>query len=126
MALEQDIAALVAASDNLTQAVEQKIAHIDQKVDQSESDFRQWRTSVQAKDINGEALYKSVIDLTGLSTDHFYPVWWSMPSNREGETQLTICRNYADDAGLAPFGGGCCAYCRVKFTVRRHRDPLEW
>ena len=61
---------------------------------------------MQAKDINGRALYKQDIDLTGLPTDVFYPVWWTMPGNDAGETEITISRIFARDSEKAPFGEG--------------------
>ena len=57
MALEQDIAALVAASDNLTQAVEGKIVEIDSKVHQAENKFDTWMANF-SETINGIEVYK--------------------------------------------------------------------
>ncbi|WDE11155.1 hypothetical protein [Thalassomonas haliotis] len=106
MSLTQDIANVVQAAENMTATVTGKIAEIDNKVIQAKDSFDSWRASVQAEDINGARLYKSEIDLTGLSTDYFYPVWWIMPGNSRGETQMTIARNYSADSHLQPFGAG--------------------
>lgn len=46
--------------------------------------------------------YKTTIDLTGLSTDYFYPVWWLMPLN--GETRISIFRHFAENYSQFPFG----------------------
>lgn len=102
----QDTAALVQSVNKMTETVAGKMGEIDSKINQAKNSFDQWRGAVQAKDINAEANYKSVIDLTGLSTDYFYPVWFSMPGNREGETKITISRAYSDDASLNPFNDG--------------------
>ncbi|MGY4027874.1 hypothetical protein ACW5WQ_18280 [Aeromonas rivuli] len=106
MSLETSIAALVEASNKLTDAVNGKIGEIDQRVASAENEFDQWRGSVEAKDINGESLYRSTIDLTGLSSDYYYPVWWRMPNNLAGESRIMISRNYQEDRELFPFGPG--------------------
>lgn len=104
--LQKTSAEQTAASQALSQEVAGKMEEIDQKVVEAKGSFERWRSDVQAKDINGQAAYSKVIDLTGLSTDHFYPVWWGMPGNRDGETSVTISRAYSDDRKLAPFGQG--------------------
>ncbi|QPW31830.1 hypothetical protein AAGU53_18420 (plasmid) [Edwardsiella ictaluri] len=106
MSLETSIAALVEASNKLTDAVNGKIGEIDQRVASAENEFDQWRGSVEAKDISGESLYRSTIDLTGLSSDYYYPVWWRMPNNLAGESRVMISRNYAEDRDKFPFGPG--------------------
>ncbi|MDK9756738.1 hypothetical protein KIV40_15310 [Vibrio sp. D173a] len=113
MSIEQKITELqktsaeqTAASQALSQEVAGKMGEIDQKVIEAKDDFERWRGEVQAKDINGQGIYKSVIDLTGLSTDYFFPVWWGMPGNQEGDSQITISRWYSEDRSKAPFGNG--------------------
>ncbi|MEZ8852244.1 hypothetical protein AB6E22_14235 [Vibrio cyclitrophicus] len=104
--LQKTSAEQTAASQALSQEVAGKMGEIDQKVVEAKDSFERWRGDVQAKDINGQSVYKSVIDLTGLSTDNFYPVWWGMPGNKEGESRVTISRGYSEDRNLAPFGQG--------------------
>lgn len=106
MSLETSIAALVDASNKLTDAVNGKIGEIDQRVASAENEFDQWRGSVEAKDISGESLYRSTIDLTGLSSDYYYPVWWRMPNNLMGESRIMISRSYGEDCDKFPFGPG--------------------
>jgi len=106
MSLTQDIANVVQAAESMTATVTGKMAEIDNKVIQAKESFDSWRNSVQAADINGAGLYKSEIDLTGLSTDYFYPVWWIMPSNTGAETQISFSRGYSADSHLEPFGAG--------------------
>ncbi|WP_422645758.1 phage baseplate protein [Xenorhabdus budapestensis] len=59
-----------------------------------------------AEAIQAEPRFNKTIDLTGLSTDRYYPVWWSFPSNNNGANPwLTIHRNYAEDReNKNPFG----------------------
>lgn len=106
MSLESAVQDLVVASNKLTTAVDEKITKIDARVDKEAVDFAAWRQAVQAKDINGRALYTQVIDLTGLSTSIFFPVWWKMPGNDEGETEIVISRLFSRDADLQPYGPG--------------------
>lgn len=106
MSLESAVQDLVVASNKLTTAVDEKITKIDARVDKEAVDFAAWRQMVQAKDINGRASYTQVIDLTGLSTNIFYPVWWMMPGNEEGETEIVISRLFSRDSDLSPYGPG--------------------
>jgi len=106
MSLESAVQDLVVASNKLTTAVDEKITKIDARVDKEAADFAAWRQEVQAKDINGRAQYTQLIDLTGLSTNIFFPVWWTMPGNEEGETQIVISRLFSRDADLQPYGAG--------------------
>ncbi|WP_422824120.1 phage baseplate protein [Xenorhabdus entomophaga] len=46
------------------------------------------------------------INLTGLSSDRYYPVWWQFPSNDGANSWLTIHRWYAEDREKEPFGKG--------------------
>ncbi|MHA6195527.1 phage tail protein [Pseudomonas wadenswilerensis] len=106
MSLESAVQDLVVASNNLTAAVDGKITKIDARVEKEAVDFAAWRQAVQAKDINGRALYTQIIDLTGLSTNIYYPVWWRMPGNDEGVTEIVISRLFSRDAEKLPFGPG--------------------
>lgn len=106
MGIETTITKVVDACNKLTETVTNQIGKIDAQVEAASSQFTAWRNSVQAKDINGRALYKQEIDLTGLPTDTFYPVWWTMPGNESGETEITLSRIYSRDQELEPFGKG--------------------
>lgn len=106
MGIETTITKVVDACNTLTETVTNQITKIDARVASASSQFEAWRNSVQAKDINGRALYSQEIDLTGLPTDTLYPVWWTMPGNESGETEITISRIYSRDAGSSPFGQG--------------------
>lgn len=106
MSIETTIANLVKASNDLTSAVTGQLGKIETKLNEAFGQFTAWRQSVQAKDINGRAMYTQVIDLTGLSTNIYYPVWWRMPGNEEGESELVISRLFSRDSELAPFGAG--------------------
>lgn len=106
MSLESAVQDLVGASNKLTAAVDEKMTKIDERVAKEAVDFAAWRQAVKAKDINGRAQYKQVIDLTGLSTNIFYPVWWLMPGNEEGETEIVISRLFSRDSELSPYGPG--------------------
>lgn len=106
MGIETTISNLVDAANKLTTAITGQISKIDARMDTAFSQFTTWRNSVQAKDINGRALYTSVIDLTGLPTDYFYPVYWQTPGNEVGVSEVTISRNYGRDAELDPFKNG--------------------
>lgn len=106
MGIETTIAKVVEACNKLTETVTNQIGKIDTRVEEASNQFNAWRNSVQAKDINGRAHYKQDIDLTGLSTGFFYPVWWTMPGNEAGETEVSISRGFSRDAEKAPFGDG--------------------
>jgi len=54
--------------------------------------------------LSAEPRYKSIIDLTGLSTNKYYPVWWQHSSPQFGVQRIILARNNADDANLDPFG----------------------
>ncbi|CRM83890.1 hypothetical protein [Pseudomonas sp. 24 E 13] len=106
MGIETTITKVVDACNKLTETVTNQIGKINAQVDAASSQFTAWRSTVQAKDINGRALYSQDIDLTGLPTDTFYPVWWTMPGNDSGETEVTFSRIYNRDVGVWPFGSG--------------------
>ncbi len=59
-----------------------------------------------AADIQAEPRYTTKIDLTGLSTDRYYPVWWHFPPNVGANSWLTLHRPYPYDAEKKPFGEG--------------------
>lgn len=103
MGIETTITKVVDACNKLTETVTNQIGKIDARVEAASSQFTAWRNSVQAKDINGRASYTQTIDLTGLPTNIFYPVWWRMPGNEKGMSEIVISRNYGMDAGLNPF-----------------------
>lgn len=106
MGIETTITKVVEACNKLTETVTNQIGAIDARVEAASNQFTAWRNSVQAKDINGRALYKQDIDLTGLSTDVLYPVWWTMPGNELGETEIIVSRTFTRDVEKAPFGEG--------------------
>ncbi|AIS14648.1 MULTISPECIES: hypothetical protein [Pseudomonas] len=103
MGIEATITKVVDACNKLTETVTNQIGKIDARVDTAFNQFTSWRNSVQAKDINGRASYTQVIDLTGLSTNIFYPVWWRMPGNEEGISEIVISRNFSRDTEKNPF-----------------------
>ncbi|WP_319940703.1 phage baseplate protein, partial [Xenorhabdus littoralis] len=60
---------------------------------------------LSAEDIKGEPRFNTTIDLTGLSSDRYYPVWWRFPHNYDGANAwLTIHRTYSEDREKNPFG----------------------
>ncbi|WP_240994072.1 phage tail protein [Pseudomonas trivialis] len=103
MGIEATITKVVDACNKLTDEVTNQIGKIDARVEAAQAQFSAWRATVQAKDINGRASYTQEIDLTGLSTDIFYPVWWRMPGNEQGVSEIIISRNYAQNQELNPF-----------------------
>jgi len=56
--------------------------------------------------LSAEPRFISTIDLTGLSTNRYYPVWWQHNSSKQGRQKITIARVNNDDANLDPFGTG--------------------
>ncbi|MFC6297686.1 phage tail protein [Pseudomonas sp. CCM 7893] len=103
MGIETTITKVVDACNKLTETVTNQIGKIDAQMDVALGQFTAWRGSVQAKDINGRASYSQVIDLTGLSTNIFYPVWWRMPGNEKGISEIVISRNFSQNHELNPF-----------------------
>ena len=61
MALEQDIAALVAASDMLTQAVEGKIGEIDSKVHDAKQTFDGFIGQARSENAIFPSIEKSIL-----------------------------------------------------------------
>ncbi|MHA3316524.1 hypothetical protein ACX1HN_21560 [Yersinia pseudotuberculosis] len=104
MSLERQIATLVDSTNRLTDEVAGKQRSIDARVDNKISEMESWKQSVQAKDINGETQYKSSIDLTGLSTDKYYPVWWQFTASESHPARLVITRPFWEQGGDSPFG----------------------
>ncbi len=103
MGIETTITKVVDACEKLTQTVTDQIGKIDDRMDAALGQFTAWRSAVQAKDINGRASYSQIIDLTGLSTNIFYPVWWRMPGNEQGISEILISRNFSLDSDRNPF-----------------------
>ncbi|WP_338804727.1 phage tail protein [Xenorhabdus griffiniae] len=62
--------------------------------------------ALSAEDVQGEPRFNTTIDLTRLSSDRYYPVWWRFPSNDGANSWLTIHRWYAEDREKEPFGKG--------------------
>ncbi|WP_408673283.1 phage baseplate protein, partial [Xenorhabdus doucetiae] len=62
--------------------------------------------TLSAEDVKGEPRFNTTIDLTGLSSDRYYPVWWQFPANNGANSWLTIHRWYAEDQAKEPFGKG--------------------
>ncbi|WP_339385701.1 hypothetical protein [Xenorhabdus sp. PB30.3] len=56
------------------------------------------------EEIQAEPRFNKTIDLTGLSTNRYYPVWWQFPSNNGANSWLAIHRWYAEDREKEPFG----------------------
>lgn len=117
MSIETTIASLVKACNDLTSAVTGQLGKIEAKLGEAFGQFTAWRQSVQAKDINGRASYSQIIDLTGLSTNIFYPVWWTMPGNEEGETEVVISRLFSRDSELKPYGEGVAHIAGLNLQV---------
>ncbi|WP_275390287.1 tail fiber protein [Xenorhabdus bovienii] len=100
-----------------------------------------------AEAIQAEPRFNTTIDLTGLSSDRYYPVWWRFPSNDHGANPwLTIHRNYAEDRGdKNPFGkdvthlaglslqieggdvpwGGDAQYLNIKRISQTYRNTVK-
>ncbi|WP_233420755.1 phage baseplate protein [Xenorhabdus nematophila] len=102
--------------------------------------------TLSAEDVQGEPRFNQTIDLTGLSPDRYYPVWWKFPSNEHGANSwLTIHRNYAEDRdNKNPFGkethlaglevqiegsdtlwGGDSHYLNIKRIYQRYRNTVK-
>ncbi|WP_275349864.1 hypothetical protein [Xenorhabdus bovienii] len=50
-----------------------------------------------AEAIQAEPRFNTTIDLTGLSSDRYYPVWWRFPSNDGANSWLTIHRRLTEE-----------------------------
>ncbi|MFT4925628.1 MAG: hypothetical protein ACI8WB_001721 [Phenylobacterium sp.] len=96
MPIEQDITALVTASNSLTGVVENKIDDIDQKVNTTITGMEAWKTnaftSAEATNLVAPGCYKT-IDLQHLSTALYYPVVLGGSANYTNEYE--ICRWYS-------------------------------
>ena len=88
--------AIVKAGDNLLY-----VAQVENTDKEPISNTEQWE---QYYPTNLGRQYKTEIDLTGLSTDIYYPVWWRFPDRTIG--RMEIYRHYYRDEGLDPFGDG--------------------
>lgn len=94
------------ASKQLSDEVKGKMGQINATVAAKVKQLDAWKESATADKMKGVARYKHIIDLTGISSDYFFPVWWSMPSNEHGGAEVNITRNYSRDQHLKPFGEG--------------------
>ncbi|EFK3044346.1 hypothetical protein A8319_002480 [Escherichia coli] len=106
MSLTTEIASLTQAANRLTEEVSNKQSAIDKKVNDKIKELEHWKNNLKAVDVAGEPRYTSIIDLTGLSSERYYPVWWRFPDNRNGENKITICRSFNEDLNRYPFGQG--------------------
>ncbi len=70
------------------------------------TDIYTTRNKPTTADIQAEPRYTTTIDLTGLSTERYYPVWWSLPPNVGANSWLALHRPYPYDAEKKPFGEG--------------------
>ncbi|MEZ8138898.1 hypothetical protein ACED34_25680 [Vibrio splendidus] len=95
-----------AASKQLSDDVKGKIGQINATVAAKVKQLDAWKESATADKMKGVARYKHIIDLTGISSDYFFPVWWTMPNNEHGGAELEITRGYSRDRNLKPFGDG--------------------
>ncbi|CDM88966.1 putative tail fiber protein from lambdoid prophage (modular protein) [Xenorhabdus bovienii] len=103
--------------------------------------------TLNSEDVQGEPRFNQTIDLTGLSSDRYYPVWWRFPLNEHGANSwLTIHRNYAENReNKNPFGkdvthlaglevqiegsdtlwGGDAHYLNIKRINQRYRNTVK-
>jgi len=98
-----EVAALITAANNLTQTVIDKRSEITSTVNAKIAQLDNWKASLTPGKLVAEPRYVSTIDLTGLSTDRYYPVWWAAVSGKGGIQRIVICRHYSDDQALDPF-----------------------
>lgn len=106
MSLSTEISQLLEAVNRLTEEVSQRQAVIENTVNNKIAELEQWKNNVQAAQLQGESRYESIIDLTGLSTERYYPVWWQFPDNRAGESKITLSRAFSENKEDYPFGSG--------------------
>lgn len=105
-AVKQAAAKQTLVAQEQTETVAGMMGKIDQRVAQKLGEMDQWRDGVKAADLQGEGRYQYNIDLTGLSTDVYYPVWWRMPATGSTETtKINICRHYSWQSNDAKFNG---------------------
>ena len=95
-----------AASTQLSDDVKGTIGQINATVAAKMKQLDDWKESATADKMKGVARYKHIIDLTGISSDYFFPVWWTMPTNEHGGAEIDITRWYGRDRHLTPFGDG--------------------
>ncbi len=95
-----------AASKQLSDDVKGKIGQINATVAAKVKQLDAWKESATADKMKGVARYKHIIDLTGISSDYFFPVWWAMPRNEHGGAEIDLTRGYTRDRHLNPFGDG--------------------
>jgi len=103
MSTPTEVAQLITATNNLTQTVIDKRSEITSTVNAKITQLDNWKASLTPAKIAAEPRYVSTIDLTGLSSDRYYPVWWAAVNSKSGIQKIVICRNQSDDAALDPF-----------------------
>jgi len=103
MSTPTEVAKLITAANNLTQTVIDKRSEITSTVNAKIAQLDNWKASLTPQSIAAAKNYVSAIDLTGLSTDRYYPVWWSGVSGKSDIQRIVICRHYSDDEDLDPF-----------------------
>lgn len=95
-----------AASKQLSDDVKGKIGQINATVAAKVKQLEEWKESANADQLKGVARYLHTIDLTGVSSDYFFPTWWRMPDNEHGGAKIEITRGYSRDRNSKPFGDG--------------------
>lgn len=95
MSLEQQVTALVEASNNLTGAVNGKISEIDQRVATAEQEFDDFIANADNRYVTRSGTMITV----GGDSDKFYPVY--IPANSTGIAQLQIARMIHNDRNWA-------------------------
>ncbi|MDC9621381.1 hypothetical protein PSI22_06955 [Xenorhabdus sp. XENO-7] len=76
-----------------------------------------------AEAIQAEPRFNTTIDLTGLSSDRYYPVWWRFPSNDGANSWLTMHRYYAEDREKEPFGKGVTHLAGLSLQIEGGDTP---
>jgi hypothetical protein len=103
----QETAALIQSVNQMTATVAGKMGQIDTKVAQKITELNTWKSGLKADQMEGVARYAKTIDLTGLSPDYFFPVFWSFPGNNHGGGEMVISRSYPENGGADdPFNEG--------------------
>jgi len=123
MSTPTEMAALITATNNLTQTVIDKRTEITSTVNAKIAQLDNWKNNLTPTKIGAEPRYVSTIDLTGLSTERYYPVWWPGRNVRSGILNVDIFRHNLDYDGLNPFDENSTVSAALFLQIEQLSSP---
>jgi len=103
MSLEESITNLIESNEDMAESMLGQAKFIESALQKQEQRIvvKEQQVDKFLQEATPEIRYEQTIHIGG-SKDVLYPVWWDFPGNRSGVSNITICRNYADNADTHP------------------------